>query len=72
LAPINTSEDGEAAVHFALIVIFLLVAIAPMWGRWKVKVWLKENMREERMISRPLEPAAKHRPSGALDIQSEI
>ena len=31
----------------------------------------RENMREERMIF-PLKPAAKHRPSGALDIQSEI
>lgn len=59
-------------MHFALIVIFLLISIAPIWGRWKVKVWLKENMREERMIFRPLEPAAKHRSSGALDIQPKI
>lgn len=34
-----------------LVCVFLLIAVAPFWARWRVHVWLKENMPEEETVS---------------------
>jgi hypothetical protein len=38
-------------MHSILICAFLLISVAPLWGRWRVRVWLKENMPNEKMVS---------------------
>ena len=33
-----------------LVCVFLLIAVAPFWARWRVHVWSKENMPEEETV----------------------
>jgi drug/metabolite transporter superfamily protein YnfA len=32
-------------MKFAMVVPFVLLAVAPLIGRWRANVWLKKNMR---------------------------
>jgi hypothetical protein len=41
-------EEGSNTMKVALVVPFVLIAVAPFIGRWRANVWLKRYEQRER------------------------
>src|SRR4051812_11301942 len=44
----GTSRREEGELKFALVLPFVMIAVAPLIGRWRAEVWLKQHAQRER------------------------
>ena len=58
-------------MHYIMVSAFLLIAVAPLWGRWRMHVWLKENMPGEEVTFHLLDPHASHHSTEILNTTGE-
>jgi hypothetical protein len=58
-------------MHYILVSAFLLIVVAPLWGRWRMHVWLKENMPWEDVIFHLPDPDASHHSTEILNASKE-
>jgi hypothetical protein len=58
-------------MHSILVSAFLLIAAAPLWGRWRMRIWLKENMPKEEVISHLTDLDAIHHCTEILSASEE-